>query len=76
MDAARGDEANQLLLGAQDLGPAVLLVELGGHVGRAMLLQAALHAVDGRAADLEAAVDGGGVESGFQQFGLGIVREA
>lgn len=33
-----------------------------------MLLQAALHAVNGAAANFQAAVDGGGVYAGFQEL--------
>ena len=67
------EETHKLLLRAQDFGPAVLLVELGGHVRRAVLLQTSLHTVDARPADFEASVDRRRVEAGLQQFGLDVV---
>lgn len=33
-----------------------------------MLLQTSLHAIDAAPADLELAVDGGGIEAGLEQF--------
>lgn len=57
-----------LLLSGQHLWPSILLVRLRWGVRGAMLLQATLHAIDAAPSHLQAAVDGGGIDPGFEEF--------
>ena len=58
-------ETYLLLLHRHDLRPTILLIRLCRRVRGAVLLKASLHAIDGAAADFEAAVDGRGIDAGF-----------
>lgn len=57
-----------LLLNGQHLRPSILLIRLRWGVSGAMLLQATLHAIDAAPSHLQSAVDGGGIDAGFEKL--------